>query len=35
MKQYSKHILQYGQRGHSDLERNPVRREGYPEEKHS
>lgn len=35
MKLYSKHILQYGQRGHSDLERNPVCRPVYTEERHS
>lgn len=32
MKQYDKHILQYGQQGHSGLERNPVHRHVYTEE---
>lgn len=33
MKQCSKHILQYGQRGHSGLERNPMCRRVYTEER--
>lgn len=34
MKQYRKCILQYGQQGHSDLERNPVCRHVNTEERH-
>lgn len=35
MKQYSKHILQYGQWGHSDLETNPVCRHVYTKKRHT
>lgn len=35
MKQYSKHIPQYGQGGHADLKRNPGCRHVYTEASHS
>lgn len=35
MKQYGKHILQYGQQGRLDSERNPVCIHVYTEERQS